>query len=152
MALYLVQHGKCLDKKIDPERSLSSEGVSDAKLIAGVAGNYHVKVEKIFHSGKKRAAQTASLFFDVLKPPQGVEEMPGLGPLDDVNALVPRLAAGANIMLVGHLPFMERLVARLTTGTTEHTIFKFQNAGVVCLDQEEGGKWYIKWALMPKIS
>ena len=151
MALYLVQHGKSLPKDVDPECSLSKEGVSEVKLIAGVAENYHVKVQKIFHSGKKRASQTAALLYDILKPPQEVAEMPGLGPMDDVDAVVPKLDVDANVMLVGHLPFMERLVSRLTTGRAEHTIFKFQNGGIVCLDQEEGGSWHIKWALMPKI-
>lgn len=151
MALYLVQHGKSMPKDVDPERSLSREGVSEVTLIAGVAGNYHVKVEKIFQSGKKRAAQTAALFSDVLKPSQGVAEMSCMGPLDDVDALVPKLEADANVMLVGHLPFMERLVSRLTTGSPDYTVFKFQNAGIVCLDQEEGGSWHIKWTLMPKI-
>lgn len=74
-----------------------------------------------------------------------------MGPLDDVNALAPKLDADANVMLVGHLPFMERLVSRLTTGTPGHMVFKFQHGGIVCLDQEVG-EWYIKWALMPKIS
>lgn len=151
MALYLVQHGKSLSKEIDSERSLSSEGISDVNLIASVAGNYHVKVKKIFHSGKKRAAQTAALFSEVLKPSQGVAQMPGIGPLDDVDALAPKLDAAADIMLVGHLPFMERLVSRLTTGIAEHTIFKFQNGGIVCLDQEEENNWHIKWTLMPKV-
>jgi phosphohistidine phosphatase len=150
MALYLVQHGKSLPKDVDPGRGLSKEGVSEVELIAGVAGNYHVKVEKIFHSGKQRAAQTATLFSDTLKPTQGVAEMQGLGPLDDVDVLAPKLNAGADVMLVGHLPFMERLVSRLTTGSVDHTVFKFQNGGIVCLDQE-AENWHIKWALMPKI-
>lgn len=151
MALYLVQHGKSLPKDVDSERSLSNEGVTEVKLIAGVAESYHVTVKKIFHSGKKRAVQTAEHFSDILKPPQGMAEMKGLGPMDDVNALAPNLDADANVMLVGHLPFMERLVSRLTTGTPEHRVFKFQNGGIVCLDREAGGGWHIKWALMPKI-
>lgn len=151
MGLYLVQHGKSLPEDIDPQRGLSEEGIAAVKLIAGVAEGYHVRVEKIMHSGKKRAAETAAWFSAALKPPQGVAEMPGLSPLDDVNALVPQIDAGEDIMLVGHLPFMERLVSRLITGTPEHTIFKFQNGGVVCLDQEEDGRWFIKWTLMPEI-
>jgi phosphohistidine phosphatase len=43
MAVYLVQHGKSLPKDIDPERSLSDEGISEVGLIAGVAANYHMK-------------------------------------------------------------------------------------------------------------
>lgn len=152
MALYLVQHGRCLPKEIDPQRGLSEEGIEKVKLIAGVAKTYQVQVTKILHSGKKRAAQTAALFADSLLPRQGVSESAGLNPLDDVNALAPKLDADSRVMLVGHLLFMEKLVSRLTTGEDTHTIFKFQNGGIVCLDREdEGGKWFIKWALMPEI-
>lgn len=152
MALYLVQHGKALPKDIDPEQGVSEEGIEKVNLIAGVAKNYHVRVTKILHSGKKRAAQTAMLLADTLMPPQGVSESAGLNPLDDVSALAPQLDPGGHLMLVGHLPFMERLVSLLTTGEQGHTIFKFQNGGIVCLDREkEGEHWFIKWALMPEI-
>jgi len=56
-------------------------------------------------------------------------------------------------MLVGHLPFMERLVSCLITGSPDKSIIKFQTGGIVCLDQiEKNGSWYIKWALMPKMA
>jgi phosphohistidine phosphatase len=152
MALYLVQHGKSLPKDIDPEQGLSEEGIEKVTLIAGVARNYHVRVTKILHSGKKRAARTAAILAAALMPPQGVSESGGLNPLDDVSALAPQLDSGEHLMLVGHLPFMERLVSLLTTGEEHHTIFKFQNGGIVCLDREtDGGQWFIKWALMPEI-
>ena len=152
MALYLVQHGKSLPKDVDPEQSLSDEGIEKVKLIAGVAKNYHVRVNKILHSGKKRAARTAALLADALMPPLGVSESGGLNSLDDVSAMASKLDSGEHMMLVGHLPFMERLVSLLTTGMQDHTIFKFQNGGIVCLDREkEGEKWFIKWALMPEI-
>jgi phosphohistidine phosphatase len=153
MSLYLVQHGRSLSKEVDPERGVSEEGIAETIRIAGVAKGYQVPVSKILHSGKKRAAQTAALFAEALAPPQGVEQIAGLKPLDDVETLVPRLDSGANLMLVGHLPFMEKLVCRLTTGNTGHTVFKFQNSGIVCLDREEAGNdWFVKWALMPTIT
>ncbi len=150
MAIYLVQHGKSLSKKEDGEQGLSAEGKEEVNLIAGVAKNYTIKVEKIIHSGKKRARQTAQIFADALEPSQGIEERAGLKPLDDVSLLASQLLGSEQCMLVGHLPFMEKLVCQLITGTTDHRIFKFQNGGIVCLDQEEGA-WYIKWALMPNV-
>lgn len=152
MTLYLVQHGKSLPKEIDPQKGLSDEGISDVTRIASVAQNYNVQVKKILHSGKKRAIQTASIFSDALQPQQGVSEMTGMNPLDDVESFAPKLEAEANTMLVGHLPFMERLLSRLITGTADYSIFKFQNGGIVCLDKEEGREnWFIKWALMPEV-
>ena len=55
-------------------------------------------------------------------------------------------------MLVGHLPFMERLAAHLITGRADKPVFLFQNGGIVCVEQHpESGDWAIKWTLMPNI-
>ncbi len=152
MALYLVQHGRSLPKEADPEQGLSDEGLSDVERIAGVAKSYGVKVFSIKHSGKKRARRTAEVFASALEPREGVREQTGLNPLDDVTAVAGTLRSDENLMLVGHLPFMERLTSYLVTGSLERKIFKFQNGGIVCLDREpESPYWFIKWTLMPKI-
>jgi phosphohistidine phosphatase len=55
-------------------------------------------------------------------------------------------------MLVGHLPFMERMTSFLITGSMEMPVFKFQNSGIVCLDKYPATPfWVIKWTLMPNI-
>jgi phosphohistidine phosphatase len=152
MSIYLVQHGKSLAKELDPGKGLSQEGISDVERIAGVAKNYGVKVALIKHSGKKRAMQTAEIFANALQPDKGVQESSGLNPLDDVTSVAENLSSIEETMLVGHLPFMERLTSYLLTGSTEKVVFKFQNGGIVCLDQNpEDRSWFIKWALMPKI-
>lgn len=152
MALYLVQHGKSLPKEQDPEQGLSPEGIAEVERIAGVARGYGVQVSAIDHSGKKRARQTAELFAVALQPPQGVRERPGLNPMDDVTPVAGELDPQDNLMLVGHLPFMERLASYLITGKTDNLVFKFQNGGVVCLDKEPAGNlWFIKWTLMPQV-
>jgi len=152
MGLYLVQHGKSLPKEIDPDRGLSEEGIAEVRRIAQVAAGYGCKVAQIGHSGKKRARQTAEIFASHLKPPKGVVAIGGIDPLDDVTAFSGKLSVEEHLMLVGHLPFMERLTAYLIVGSTEPPVFKFQNGGVVCLDRPpETGQWIIKWALMPNI-
>ncbi len=153
MALFLVQHGKSLAKEMDPEKGLSEEGVSEVRRISEVAAGYGCKVDKISHSGKKRARQTAEIFESNLKPEKGVEKISGINPLDDVAAFSKTLSADDNVMLVGHLPFMERLTSYLIIGLTEPPVFKFQNGGMVCLDKlPDTQNWTIKWALMPNIS
>jgi len=152
MSLYLVQHGRCLSKSEDPDQSLSDWGIGQVERIAGVAKNYNINVSSIEHSVKKRARQTAEIMAAALNPPGGVREKTGLKPMDDIEAVATRLDPGEDIMLVGHLPFMERLACLLTTGKAEHTVIKFQNGGIVCLDRElEKETWHIKWALMPEI-
>ncbi len=152
MALFLVQHGKSLSKDVDPDQSLSEEGISEVERIANTARRQGICVSRINHSGKKRAQQTADIFASSLNPENGVQERNGLKPLDDVTAIADKINSKDNLMLVGHLPFMERLASYLITGSTDKTVFKFQNGGILCMDQDTvTGTWVIKWALMPKI-
>ncbi|MGD2029111.1 MAG: phosphohistidine phosphatase SixA [Desulfobacterales bacterium] len=152
MALFLVQHGKSLPKDKDPKKGLSPEGIAETKRIAEVAKGYNVPVSVITHSGKTRARQTAEIFESVLKPEKGIQESSGLNPLDDVAAFADTIDSTANRMLVGHLPFMERMTSFLITGSIEKPVFKFQNSGIVCLDKDSAsGFWRIKWALVPNI-
>jgi phosphohistidine phosphatase len=152
MALYLVQHAKSLPRDQDPRQGLSSVGIDDANRIARVAKGYHVTVSCIKHSGKQRARETAEIMGTFLEPENGIVEIEGLKPMDDVAVLGQTLDSLANMMLVGHLPFMERLTAYLVTGSWEKSIFKFQNAGIVCLDKTlDTDSWIIRWSLMPNI-
>ncbi|MGB6010986.1 MAG: phosphohistidine phosphatase SixA [Desulfobacterales bacterium] len=151
MALFLVQHGRSLPKDKDPNKGLSEAGIHETERIAQVAKGYGVHVSSIAHSGKTRARQTADIFASALKPEGGLQEISGLNPLDDVTAVA--IDSTEDRMLVGHLPFMERLTAYLITGSIERPVFKFQNSGIVCLDKAPDiGSWVIKWALMPQIS
>ena len=150
MAIYLVQHGKNLPKDVDPEKGLSEEGKKEVERVASAAKRYGLNVASIRHSGKKRALETAEIFESLLKPRDGVREVSGLGPLDDVSGLA--LDPKENVMFVGHLPFMEKLVSYLITGSVERPVLKFQNGGVVCLEEDaKGGAWVIKCMLMPDI-
>lgn len=152
MALYLVQHGKNLPKEQDPQKGLSKEGLAQVQRIAQVAGGYGLKVSCIQHSGKKRAVQTAEVFAQALKPPQGIQSIDDINPLDDVSAFAPKIDLNRNVMLVGHLPFMERLISFLIISRVEPPVFKMQNGGVICLDRyPDSEQIVIKWALMPMI-
>ncbi len=152
MALFLVQHGKSLSKDVDPDQGLSEEGVAETKRIAEVAKGYNVNVKGIRHSVKTRARTTAEIFAAALNPAEGIQEITGIKPMDDVVAITESIDSQANTMLVGHLPFMERITSFPITGSIENPVFKFQNSGIVCLDQDpETKSWFIKWTLMPNI-
>jgi phosphohistidine phosphatase len=153
MALLLVQHGKSLPKDKDSAKGLSEEGISEVEHIAGIAKKRGVNVSRIMHSGKKRALQTAEIFASALKPDEGIREIEGINPLDDVAAFADKIEISDNLMFVGHLPFMQRLTSYLITGSIEKPVFKFQNGGILCMDKdpEAAQSWFIKWALMPEI-
>jgi len=144
--------GKSLSKEMDPERGLSEEGVRDVERIADVAKNYEVPVSQIKHSGKKRALQTAEILASALNPRFGVDSIDGIHPMDDAAVFAKEVGSEEEVMLVGHLPFLEKLTSYLVTGSLEIPVFKFQNGGIVCLERyTDTGRWVIKWTLMPKI-
>jgi len=152
MAFYIVQHGQSMTRDLDPEKGLSAQGIEEVKRIAEVAQLYEVTVERILQSGKKRARQTAELLAATLKPTHGVQEITGIKPLDDVTAFASLLDYSANTMVVGHLPFLERLTSFLITGRQSPCVFKLQNGGILCLDLiENSDAPAIKWALMPQV-
>ena len=152
MALLLVQHGKSLSREVDPEQGLSDEGRAETGEIASAAREHGVRIARIVHSGKKRAAQTAEIFASALQPAAGLQKGDGLNPLDDVAAFSGKIDASEDLMLVGHLPFMERLASFLITGAADKPVIRFQNSGIVCLDKDAGvDHWTIQWTLFPGI-
>lgn len=156
MALFLVQHGISASKDVDPGKGLTSEGITETERIAQVAKGYGVKVQKIVHSGKKRAQQTADIYHKALSPRSPVEVVSGIKPLDDVRAFAKTINAESDLLVVGHMPFMQRLLSYLTTGSAEIRVYQFQNSGLVCLSASKGSDgsldWFIKWTLNPKVT
>ncbi len=117
MYLYLVQHGKAMDKEDNPERPLSVEGRADVEKMASflsglssLSGPSGIKVERIFESGKLRATETAGIIGNVL----GVDVLEGedLSPLDNPGQWVGKLnEVYEDTMLVGHLPHLGKLAS-----------------------------------------
>lgn len=152
MQLFLVQHAEALPKQENPERPLTAEGRRHAAAVAAMCGKLGLTVHQIQHSGKTRAEQTATILAETLSPPSGVVQADGLGPQDDVEPVARDLVDGGQaVMVVGHLPFLERLAGYLLTGDAEHRVVKFSNANVVCLAQS-GDLWQVRWILTPEIA
>jgi len=149
MALYLVRHGESVPKEINPDRPLSDRGMVEVKRMAELAAEKNIVLTKIIHSGKKRAEQTAIIFRVILKPLFGLDQSIGLDPNDDIFYILGLIEQADNIMIVGHLPFLEKLTSYLVAGDEEEPVIQFSTAGIVCLDKDDKGKWEIKWTLTP---
>ena len=152
MSIFLSQHGKATSKDVDPQRGLTSDGVAEVTRVARILSDSGLAIDVIWHSGKARALQTADIFAASLKPKSGVKSRVGLDPLDDVAVLAGDLPRKRNEMYVGHLPFMERMLAMLITGTTDNCVVRFQYGGVVRLDWDaEEERWVIGWTVFPHL-
>jgi phosphohistidine phosphatase len=152
MNVYLVQHAEAKSKEQDPDRPLTKRGRRDAEAVAAAAARLGVQVDQIRHSGKTRARQTAEILGQALSPANGIVAMSGLGPADDVGPVASELAAVADpIMLVGHLPFMQRLAGQMLAGDPDCAVVEFTYAGMVNLARHEGG-WRVQWVVTPEIA
>ncbi|UCD95375.1 MAG: phosphohistidine phosphatase SixA [Candidatus Zixiibacteriota bacterium] len=151
MNLYLVQHGEAKDKAEDPSRPLSDIGAGNTERVAQfLSQNMTLKIEKVFHSGKARAQQTAQIMAGHFHPVRGLDATDGLNPLDDPTVWAKRINdMTEDIMLVGHGPHLKRLVSLLTGGDSERDVIELRNAGVFCLNRSETGNWAIRWIIIP---
>lgn len=150
MKLYLVQHGEAVSKDVDPGRPLSSQGEEDISKMAEFLRVSGLTVERVLHSGKMRAHQTAEILAEALLTSGEVGVVEGIKPNDpvqDFSLKVHKLKH--DTMIVGHLPFMAKMVSCLVTGNEDATIVAYEPGSVVCLQQDPEEHWQIQWMLRP---
>ena len=110
-----------------------------------------VAVDAVWHSGKERA-RSGELLAEAVGTRDGVVQREGLGPKDQVATTKEALEqTGGDVMIVGHLPFLGKLVALLVTGSEENEIVEFQFGSVVCIERRDDGKWKVAWMITPAL-
>ncbi|ROR32543.1 phosphohistidine phosphatase SixA [Inmirania thermothiophila] len=148
--LYLVQHGRAKSEAEDPQRPLTEAGAAEVRRVAEAAARIGVRPRRILHSGRLRAAETAAILAEALAPPEGTAEQRHLGPQADPARIAAELHDERDVMIVGHLPHLERLAAYLVTGAPEPAVIRFRNGGIVALARtEEEDRRVIVWTLYP---
>lgn len=152
MKLYLLQHGDAVPESVSPERPLSEKGRLDVRRLAKFVGWSAVKVNRVYHSGKHRARQSAEIVASEITDHGVPEVMAGLNPNDPV-APVAEQANGwsEDTLLAGHMPFMGRLAAELVCGDPEIPVAAFRPGTLVCLERDESGRWSVAWMLPPEL-
>jgi phosphohistidine phosphatase len=152
MLLYLVQHAEAKKEEEDPERGLTDKGFRDIARTAVYAQKLSVRVSAMYHSGKKRAAQTAKVLADYLRPEKGIAGTDNLAPHDDPVIWSERITEmSGDIMLVGHLPYLAKLAGLLLCGDKEKMFIDFRMAGIVCLKRSDDGTWVLEWMIVPEM-
>ncbi|UCG17179.1 MAG: phosphohistidine phosphatase SixA [Phycisphaerales bacterium] len=152
MKLYLVQHGAAVPKEEDPDRPLSETGAADVRNTAAFLARAGVRASVILHSGKTRAAQTAERLAASVGAGDPPETVAGIAPLDPTSGFAATVNEwAADTIVVGHLPFLGKLVSRLIAGNEAKPTVTFRPGGVVCLERDEGGSWSIAWMMRPEL-
>jgi len=143
--IILVRHGQSTSTTENPERPLTISGRQHAEKMATWLDGCGYEVEKIFHSSKLRARQTAKIFGARLGIHSArVREMAGLNPNDDPGPVAEEIEADRrSILIVSHLPFLNRLTSHLLVKDQDRLQFQFSDAGAVILARVGGG-WRIE--------
>ncbi|MDQ6988534.1 MAG: phosphohistidine phosphatase SixA [Mariprofundaceae bacterium] len=151
MRIYLVQHGLAEDKSKDESRPLSAQGLEDITRVAGFLSLFEKpQPHLIIHSDKLRAQQTAKMIGETWQVSQ-MQESQALAPNADPQLWVSRLKEMTeDVLLVGHLPHLSRLVSLLVQGDAEVKTVAFRHAGVLCLEKSEAG-FHILWQINPTL-
>ena len=147
--LYVVRHGEAKSKHEDPERGLTDAGRKDVTRMAVWATDAGIEVNEIRHSGKLRAEQTAEVFAKHLGTQ--AEAADGLAPKGDVADIAKVIKSEqGNIMLVGHLPFLERLANLLITGNAESGVVILDAGALMELTRTDDG-WRATCLMQPRL-
>ncbi len=119
MFVYLVHHGHATHPGDDPQRPLSHHGRDQADTVSSQAAAHGVRPDVIWHSGKLRARQTADAYRRSCNPLAEFSATRWMQP-DDPLRLVDVLQVDTrDVMLVGHMPHLDRLLRRLV-GPNRH--------------------------------
>jgi len=150
--LYIVRHGEAHPRSVDPNRPLTARGIAETKRIAHFLKNAHMEVDMIFHSTKKRAQETAVILKKGLRLDCPMQAKDYLAP-DDLPDKVYNeiLESRKNVMIVGHLPFLDRLVSRFLDEDEAHHIVKFKESTIAILEQDVPPQWRIASYISPDI-
>jgi phosphohistidine phosphatase len=145
--IYLVHHGEAVGPEIDPMRPLSDRGRAAVLLVADEAARRGTKPDAIWHSGKLRARQTAEAFWKLCHPFATLTAERGLQPMDPPTWIRDRLVGETrDLMLVGHMPNIERLQRLLMREDEQTSISPFPLHGMIALEAD-GDYWREAWRI-----
>ncbi|MCX7120744.1 MAG: phosphohistidine phosphatase SixA [Gammaproteobacteria bacterium] len=141
MKLYCMRHGEAVAVPLGAERCLTEQGEKAVQKVAEYLAKIQAPIAHIIHSDTLRTKQTAEVVANHLKI-LNMSTMPILlGENSEIDMLCDMLPAwDDNTLLVGHFPFMTRLVKVLANADV-----KFKTATIVCLQRENNNRWTAEW-------
>jgi phosphohistidine phosphatase len=146
MKVYLVHHTDALSAEQGPQRHISPKGRDQADRLGTRFRALGVRPLRILHSDKQWTIDTAERIAARL----GMEDKTAKAayPINTDDPVAPFIAeiaaAGGDIMMCGHVVYLERTASKLVCGdeTKKVVAFKPGNGTAVCLEGE-GNDWVI---------
>jgi len=151
MNLYIVRHGKAAKGAKDRLRPLTKRGIRETSTVASFLKRLGVQPSVIWHSDRVRAVETARIL-EILQPKRGLIEQKHMGPDDPIVPMLRLIEKGeSDVMIVGHLPHLGKLVANLINAKKSDDILRFPPSTTVILTDQEG-EWSIEAVLPPALA
>ncbi len=146
MKVYLVHHTDALSAEQDPQRHISPKGREQADRLGTRLRVLGAKPVRILHSDKQWTIDTAERIAAKL----GMEDKAAKAayPINTDDPVEPFIAeigkAGGDILMAGHVVFLERVASRLVCGDEKKKVVAFKpgNGTAVTLEGE-GNDWVI---------
>jgi phosphohistidine phosphatase len=160
MKLYLLRHAIAKDRskwhRGDSDRPLTDEGARKMRKTARGLKHLKLDFDAILTSPYRRAFSTAEIVGDVLKLKKRIKIVDELASDGEPQKLIKRLSdfpAQSEILLVGHEPYLSRLVS-LLIGSKTPLALDFKKGGLCKLSTEGllyGRSAALEWWLPPKL-
>ena len=152
MRLFLAHHGEAVPKTVDKARPLTDAGRTDVKRMAEFLATTGIRMNRVIHSDKERAIDTAAILASRLASEVTMEMRAGIRPDDVVEPLASEsLGWDGNVLVAGHGPFFSRLVARLVAEDEGKAVIASKPGSVICLERDETGKYGLAWMVRPEL-
>ncbi len=138
MNIYVLRHAKAVEHgdpayPIDSDRPLTTEGKKKMRQIALGMKRLGLSLDLILSSPYVRARQTAEIAAQALQKTKKLKFSAnlesGADPADLVDELNKHYRSCQSLMLVGHEPYLSRLISKLVTGDS-HLALDFKKGGL----------------------
>jgi phosphohistidine phosphatase len=159
--IYILRHGIAVerdewDSKNDAERPLTAEGEKQLRKTSRALEKMELDFDLILSSPFARAKQTAEIMAGELKLKRRLKFSDELQPSGSAKKLFRQLTdlkpAPESILLVGHEPYLSRLISLFASGNENMTI-DLKKGGLCKLEVEKlrtGKCATLAWLLTPK--
>jgi phosphohistidine phosphatase len=161
MNIYILRHGIAVERgdpkfQNDSERPLTPKGKRQLHKSAAAMKAMKLRFDLILSSPYERAKRTAEIVAEGLKLTKRLKLTGALKYESDPGELIGELAgwrpAPENLLLVGHEPYLSRLIALLASGG-EDLALDLKKGGLCKLEAERlrpGKCAQLDWLLTPK--
>jgi len=161
MNIYILRHGVAVEPgtpgfENDSERPLIPKGERRLRSAAAAMEKLELSFDLILSSPFLRARQTAEIVAGELKLKKQLKLSDELAPGGSFKALIQKLnelkPPPENILLVGHEPYLSRLISLLVSGDADAAAIEMKKGGLCKLETAElrpGQCARLAWLLTP---